>query len=55
VLLLLGLVLGLFDYTFFFAGVYYPLLLAIGYIIAMSSNASLTASSSPGVKYPDEL
>jgi O-antigen ligase len=55
VLLLLGLVLGLFDYTFFFAGVYYPLLLALGYIIAMSSGASLTASSSPGVKYPDEL
>ena len=40
VLLLSTLVLGLFDYTFFFAGVYYPLLLALGYIIAMSSGAS---------------
>ena len=55
VLLLLTLVLGLFDYTFFFAGVYYPLLLALGYIIAMSSSANLTASSAPGIEYGSGL
>jgi len=54
-LLLLSLVLGLFDYTFFFAGVYYPLLLAIGHTIAMSSKTSLAASSASGVKCPGEL
>ena len=55
VLLLSTLVLSLFDYTFFFAGVYYPLLLALGYIIAMSSSASLTASSAPGIEYDSGL